>query len=770
MTLLRIHPFRPSMSESGRAVFLSYASQDTDAATRISDALGSAGIEVWFDRSELRGGDTWDQKIRIQIRECALFLPIISANTQARKEGYFRLEWKLAEDRSHLMARGVPFIVPIRIDETTERGALVPEGFCSVQWTHLSGGETTSAFCDRVKKLLAADVAAGVAASGKQLPAAASSVSAAAKPPTVGRPAGRWLIPGLAGLIVIGLGVAYLPKPPAPAASQATPPPAAKPSAEQAPAKSVVVLPFESLSTDPENLIFTEGMHIETITLLSQLGDVKVISRPSALALKSSILSLAEIGKKLGVANVITGSVRRESGRVRVQLELRRAADEAVLWTKTFQQELKDAFVVQNEIASEVARVLQARDQKGSQAGARFLTKDLRVYDLFVKLRSIAEAPDSGVPLADVLRKAEEIVQMDPGFMPAVSLLSVTHGRIAGGTRDPKERLKHREEAKRWAERASELMPGGAGDRALARYYGSIGDYRRSLVYAENVARALPNDATSHSAVASALGLLGRDAEELAAYDRALELDPLNASIQAARLSTLATMRRSEEFAAALVQWQATQGSTGPSVLALHRWQLAGELPAEIAAAARLDYFWWWRAGRFSELRQEADARLAKPDLPERSRADALWLKVRALRRLGDTRELEATAQAIMKVVNELPQADGAAYNFDELRRARACDAAGRTDEAVAILTRSIESAQALEKVAFVRYYQIRLAEILAEAGRTRECVAILAPLLRVPSGLTVPILRVDPTWDKVRDDARFKALLADPKNNAPLF
>lgn len=82
-------------------MFLSYASQDTEAAKRICNALRAAGIEVWFDQSELRGGDAWDQKIRQQIRDCTLLVPIISAKTQDRPEGYFRLEWKLAGPSRH---------------------------------------------------------------------------------------------------------------------------------------------------------------------------------------------------------------------------------------------------------------------------------------------------------------------------------------------------------------------------------------------------------------------------------------------------------------------------------------------------------------------------------------------------------------------------------------------------------------------------------------------------------------------------------------------
>src|SRR5580765_5493679 len=101
------------MADFTRHVFLSYASQDTGAARRICECLRSAGIEVWFDQNELRGGDVWDHKIRQQIHDCALFVPIISAHTDARTEGYFRLEWKLAVDRSYLMADDAAFLFPV---------------------------------------------------------------------------------------------------------------------------------------------------------------------------------------------------------------------------------------------------------------------------------------------------------------------------------------------------------------------------------------------------------------------------------------------------------------------------------------------------------------------------------------------------------------------------------------------------------------------------------------------------------------------------------
>jgi tetratricopeptide (TPR) repeat protein len=142
-------------AESSRAVFISYASQDADAARRISAALRTAGIEVWFDQSELRGGDAWDQKIRRQIRECALFVAIISRHTEERLEGYYRLEWKLAVDRSHLMSEAKVFLLPVVIDDIDNTLAKVPDRFRDVQWTRLPGGEPSGEFSLRIRNLLA---------------------------------------------------------------------------------------------------------------------------------------------------------------------------------------------------------------------------------------------------------------------------------------------------------------------------------------------------------------------------------------------------------------------------------------------------------------------------------------------------------------------------------------------------------------------------------------------------------------------------------------
>ena len=233
------------------AVFLSYASEDAEAAERIATALRTAGVEVWFDKSELRGGDAWDQSIRKQIKTCGLFLPVISHTTHDRREGYFRLEWKLAIDRSHLMDANLAFLLPVAIDDTRDDDERVPERFREVQWTRLPAGETPPAFVERVQRLLAGEASTTVRAP------AVPGVGPPAAPTSWSR---RALIVGAA--VVIAGAVAYfavvrpwISKPAAPTAALS-----AAPTAFTPPPHSIAVLPFVNLSGDKEQEYFSEGL------------------------------------------------------------------------------------------------------------------------------------------------------------------------------------------------------------------------------------------------------------------------------------------------------------------------------------------------------------------------------------------------------------------------------------------------------------------------------------------------------------------------------
>jgi len=145
------------MSGERPSVFISYASEDRAAARALRDTLAAAGLEVWYDENELAGGDAWDQKIRRQIRDCDYFLPVISANTERRKEGYFRREWRLAVERTMDMADDVLFLVPVAIDDTIETSARVPDKFVGVQWLRTPGGQATPALQALTRRLLAGE-------------------------------------------------------------------------------------------------------------------------------------------------------------------------------------------------------------------------------------------------------------------------------------------------------------------------------------------------------------------------------------------------------------------------------------------------------------------------------------------------------------------------------------------------------------------------------------------------------------------------------------
>ena len=150
------------MSDDGTAtttptpsLFVSYASEDREAARRLRDAIAEHGIEVWYDEDALTGGDAWDQKIRRRIRECDYFMPVISHATEARREGYFRREWRQAAERTLDMADDVMFIVPVSIDDITEAGSRVPERFHQVHWTKCPEGEANAALeelCHRMNR------------------------------------------------------------------------------------------------------------------------------------------------------------------------------------------------------------------------------------------------------------------------------------------------------------------------------------------------------------------------------------------------------------------------------------------------------------------------------------------------------------------------------------------------------------------------------------------------------------------------------------------
>jgi TolB-like protein len=346
----------------GRAVFLSYASQDAEAAQRLCTALRAAGVEVWFDQSELRGGDAWDALIRRQIKGCYLFVPIISANTQSREEGYFRREWNLAVARTLDMAGGRAFVLPIIIDSTPDSHAIVPEKFREFQWTRLPAGGNTNGFVKDICRLLLLEAMAPVATTVWQSALPTSSVLAASTRsiPRTTRSFVPWIVGGLLSL-VLGYLVVHefvMSKRSVPAAE--APGTAAAP-AFNPPPHSIAVLPFTNISGDKEQDYFSDGLSEELLNSLARINELQVAARTSSFSFRGEHADLATIAHKLNVASVLEGSVRRSGQTIRVTAQLNNAVTGYHLWSQTYDRDLGDVLKLQTDIANAVAGALKIR-------------------------------------------------------------------------------------------------------------------------------------------------------------------------------------------------------------------------------------------------------------------------------------------------------------------------------------------------------------------------------------------------------------------------
>jgi len=364
-----------SVVEASHAVFLSYASQDAEAAQKIAEALRAGGIEVFLDQSGLRGGDAWDRQIRKQIHDCALFIPLISQHSQERLEGYFRLEWKLAVDRSHRMAAERSFIVPVVVDATRERDALVPDTFRDVQWTCLPGGEASQAFVARVAALLGA-------------PAPVAMATAPSPRPVTSRPAGTpklrafWIPLGLAALaIVVGSGwFAWQHSVLHRHAESGV----GSQSQSAVKERSIAVLPFVDLSEKHDQEYFADGVAEETLNQLAQIPGLKVIGRTSSFQFKGKSDDLRKIGTALGAAYVLEGSVRRSADRLRVTAQLINTQDGAHRWSETYDRPFDDVLKLQGELAAGVARAMEVTVGSDVQQMAT-ASKNPEAYDLYLR-------------------------------------------------------------------------------------------------------------------------------------------------------------------------------------------------------------------------------------------------------------------------------------------------------------------------------------------------------------------------------------------------
>jgi TolB-like protein len=529
------------VSESNPAVFLSYASEDAPAAQRICETLRASGIEVWFDQSELRGGDVWDAAIRRQIKACALFVPIISANSHAREEGYFRLEWKLAVDRSHLMASEKAFLLPVVVDATHDADARVPDKFREVQWTRLPAGETPAAFVERILRLLspqqhAAPTSAPTQARAAPVPSgvpasvhAANTAAGKIQSPSSRSRFALWL--SLA-VVVVAVGYFAIDKFVASkhlgeaARTSATAVQPLSPARSTIPEKSIAVLPFIDLSEKKDQEYFSDGLAEELIDLLAQVPDLRVSARTSSFYFKGKSEDVAVIAQKLRVAQVLEGSVRKAGNTIRVTAQLIRADNGYHLWSKTYDRDVKDIFKIQDEIASAVVDALKAQLLPAQQIVSRHRTDNTEAYTEYL-LGNQFRVRDTVEDNQRALAAYQKAVALDPSYAAAYSGLADAEWRIADQLTGEAAGYQRAAAAADKAIALAPDSPEGYWARGRLRnnyffdWYGAEADYQKALALD-------PNYVPAQVGYAGLLATLGRSPEALTMYRRALALDPLS--------------------------------------------------------------------------------------------------------------------------------------------------------------------------------------------------------------------------------------------------
>jgi TolB-like protein/Tfp pilus assembly protein PilF len=551
----------PPVTEPSHAVFLSYASQDAEAAHRICEALRAAGIEVFLDQSELRGGDAWDQKIRHEIHDCALFIPVISANTASRHEGYFRLEWDLADQRTHMMARNRVFIVPVCLDRTPEAGADVPESFQRVQWTRLPGGVTPTAFVERLRRLLSGELSQAPTWTAS----AAAGVSAA---PTTGKAVvASWrskaaLLATIAVLVlalgylatnrlVLSKGGAEVGAAPAPAAQSASV------TAFAPPPHSIAVLPFVNMSGDKGQEYFSDGLTEEMLNSLARINELQVAARTSSFYFKGKDTDIGTIARKLNVGAILEGSVRRSGHMVRVTAQLNNAVSGFHLWSQTYDRDLRDILKLQTEIANAVAESLKvtllgdlaAKIEVGG-------TRNPAAFDAYLLGSKALGAYHDQRDEQAAIRMYTEAIRLDPNYALAFAARSIAYTSFAWHENDLSAVRKANEEAQADAHHAIMLAPELAeGHLALAVFLqsGPLDFPRASEAYERARALAPGNPEVLRQSGMFAV-LMGHFDAGVSALRRAVMLDPLNPRGHVFLGMGLLYSRRYEEAVAAFTE------------------------------------------------------------------------------------------------------------------------------------------------------------------------------------------------------------------------
>lgn len=538
---------------------------------------------------------------------------------------------------------------------------------------------------------------------------------------------------------------------------------------------SVAVLPFENLSTNQENAIFTGGVHREILLNLAKVSELKVISRTSVMQYAAGTArNLKQIARELGVSHVVEGSVQRDQNKVRVTAELIDAATDTPIWAEAYNRELADVFAIQNEIAQKITAQLGAHlSEKERTALASAPTHDLEAFDLYTKARTLMDTDHDDISYFENYAKAvpllESAVKRDPKFVDAYCALSEANTLLyAGG------RVKSCAPAESAVEEARRIAP-DAGEMHFAQalvYYRCHRDFGQALATLELAARSLPNAYEIFSLRADLEQRMGRFEEALRHFTQATELNPRIPEPYDFGAMVAFGLRRYDEgrriVDAAMTRFPAYvdsyRGWTGCLTLFID---------GDIASARRqLENIRTWDSRVCRELafwvpfveRNYTAAERALPGLadPKIRRVDFIQWDARlavATKRGNERREAWSSilTEAAQKIAGE-PR------SYRELRAIPLMNAAlGNKKEAIETAKRAVELCPITEDSLEGPQMLQLLAVVYTWTGEKDLAFETLFTLVHTPFGyVDVGDLKLNPDWDNLRSDPRFNQLLTE--------
>jgi TolB-like protein/Flp pilus assembly protein TadD len=541
--------------------------------------------------------------------------------------------------------------------------------------------------------------------------------------------------------------------------------------------KSIAVLPFENLSDEKENAYFADGMQDDILTNLSKIGDLKVISRMSVMSYRGNGRRNArEIGKALGVATLLEGSVRRVGSRVRVNVQLINADNDEHIWAEDYDRNLTDVFAIQSDLAQKITSALQAKLSPNEKARLdNRPTQNPDAYLLFIQAHDYANRPDM---FRDTSLKAQQLFEqatkLDPNFAAAFAGLSMVES-WAYHSFDPLPA--RREKARTAANEALRLQP-DLPEAHLAlgfSYYYGDRDYERALAEFEIAKRGLPNEAQAYMAIGAIQRRQGRWVESTANLEKAAELDPKNSSVLV-NLGYNYMATRNFEAADKIFDRgiEAAPESFGSRALKSElaiRWkgdisiaekELAsvppGVDPQGLVTLGRAGVLTLQRKFKealqvIQQFRGETLLVRASVTCPKASLEGTLYLYLDD--KVNAHSAFERARIIAERLVRESPD-DAARHGQLGLILA----GLGQKDAAIAEGKRAVELLPESQDAFDGPEVTAVLAQIYAWTGESDEAFRLLDHLLVVPNGITVPYLKLDPVWDPLRKDPRFQALI----------